>query len=113
MKTVKIVHMKAWGNSENKYVTEHSYAVKERFDHPYMLHTVIEVDIPDRFRPIEDEEGRVIVRVGGKTIGLSNVLGVGQDGGPMIEWIDEEGGFKRTVSLKQHMYHFRNGGPEE
>ena len=109
MKTVTIIHVRDWAGDTNTYVTEHTYSAKEMWNSSAFTRIELKVDIPDRFKPIEDEEGRIIVTVGGRTVGLSKVLGVGADGGPVIEWIDEEGGFKRTVSLKQHLYHFKNG----
>lgn len=109
MKEVEICLLRKFLGNEAIFVTEHEYIVRYK-DNPNWIADFMRVDIPDRFHPKEDEEGRVIVTVGGKTVSLSNVLGIGKNGDPVIEWLDEEGGFKRTVSLKVHpAATFKNG----
>lgn len=116
MKTVEIVHVRETFGKQGAFDgymtvhTFHTFASKDLNAIKAFASKKIKVDIPDRFHPKEDEEGRVIVTVGGKTVSLSNVLGVGKNGDPVIEWLDEEGGFKRTVSLKVHpAATFKNG----
>lgn len=99
MKEVKICLLRKFLGNEAIFVTEHEYIVRYK-NNPNWTADFMHVDIPDRFHPKEDEEGRVIVTVGERTVGLGNVLEMGPDGLPRIAWFDEELNCKRTFTLK-------------
>lgn len=99
MKEVEICLLRKFLGNEVMFVTEHEYIVRYQGNSNWSVE-FMHVDIPDRFHPKEDEEGRVIVAVGGRTVGLGTVLEMGPDGLPRIVWFDEELNCRRTFTLK-------------
>lgn len=96
--TADIFLVREFLGNQVKFVTEHEYLDKYCGKSGW-IGEEITMDIPERFHPHEDD-GRVIVTVGGKTGGLGQFLTIGSNGEPAFEWKDEEQGWPHRVNLK-------------
>lgn len=58
-----------------------------------------DIDIPERFGPIEDIFGHVKITIDGKSYMLNDVLGADRDGNAAIVWYDDNLKCRRSVSV--------------
>ena len=80
--------------SEEEYVTR-----RQAFERGWRSCTPVEVDIPERFKPIEDLEGRVMVTYDGSRYLLEEVLGINRFGQPALIFEDQQFSAPRSITL--------------
>lgn len=79
---------------EEYYVTPREFAARS-----WSIYAPVEVDIPERFKPIEDLEGRVMVTYGGDRYMLEEVLAVNRFGKPALVFDDQQFSAPHFISL--------------